>query len=150
MSVLDYVLGGILLVAAVFLVIAVLMQEGKSKGLGSVGGSSSSDTFFGKTKGRTWERTLAKLTTIVGIFFVVIVLLVYILQDDLDTDKHFDDNASILDQAETTVKETEKEKTPEVTTDADTKTEGEQNETPEASDTADTTGASADSESPEA
>lgn len=95
MSVLDYVFGGILLLAAIFLIIAVLMQQGKSKGMGAVGGGSS-DTFFGKTKGKTWDKVLAKITTIVGIVFVVIVLLVYIIQDDADYDKWFDENSGAL------------------------------------------------------
>ncbi len=101
MSVLDYVLGGILLAAAVFLIIAVLMQEGKSKGIGAVNGGSS-DTFFGKTKGKSWDKTLSKLTTIVGVFFAVIVLLVYIIQKDAKYDDFFEKNSSLLNQEETT------------------------------------------------
>lgn len=115
MDVLNYVLGGILLVAAIFLVIAVLMQEGKSKGMGAVSGGTS-DTFFGKTKGKGWEKMLAKLTTIVGIVFVVIVLVVFIIQDDADMDKFFDDNSALLDNpVEETVAETA-DATPEETT----------------------------------
>lgn len=118
MSVLDYVLGGILLLAAVFLIVAVLMQQGKSKGIGAVSGGSS-DTFFGKTKGKSWDKLLAKLTTIVGIFFVIVVLLVYIIQDDADYDKFFDENSGLLNQEETTV-EKEEEKKPEETKDETT------------------------------
>ena len=108
MSVLDYVLGGILLLAAVFLVVAVLMQEGKSKGMGGAISGGVSDTFYGRKKGKSWERWLPKLTTIVGIAFVVIVLLVYIIQDDADYDKFFDDNKGAL---ENPVEETEPETT---------------------------------------
>ena len=114
MNVLDYVLGGILLLAAVFLIIAVLMQQGKSKGIGAVSGGSS-DSFYGKTKGKSWDKTLSKLTTIVGIIFVVIVLLVYIIQDDADYDKFYEDNLALLEQSETTAAE-EKETTPAETT----------------------------------
>ena len=123
MSVLDYVLGGILLVAAVFLIIAVLMQEGKSKGIGAVSGGSA-DTFFGKTKSKTWAKTLAKLTTIVGIFFVVVVLLVYIIQDDADYDKFFEDNSALLNQEET-VKEEETEESKPAETNEDKKADKE-------------------------
>ena len=101
MTVLETVLGVILLIAAVFIVVAVLMQEGKSKGMGAVGGGSS-DTFFGKTKGKTWEKTLAKLTTIVGIVFVVLVLVVFIIQKDIDPDDHFNEN---FDNPDTTAVE---------------------------------------------
>lgn len=107
MGTLDYVLGGILLLAAVFLVVAVLMQQGKSKGLGAVGGGSS-DTFYGKTKGKSRDKMLSKLTTIVGIFFVVIVLLVYIVQDDIDYDQILDDKLENPSQ-QTTVVDDKKE-----------------------------------------
>lgn len=123
MGTLDYVLGGILLVAAVFLVVAVLMQQGKSKGLGAVGGGSS-DTFYGKTKGKSWEKTLAKLTTIVGVFFVVIVLLVYIIQDDVDYDKFLDDKLDNPTEQTTDVEETKEDpKDTEETTAEDTTAE---------------------------
>lgn len=114
MNVLDYVLGGILLLAAVFLIIAVLMQQGKSKGIGAVSGGSS-DSFYGKTKGKSWDKTLSKLTTIVGIIFVVVVLMVYIVQDDADYDKFYEDNLALLQQSETTATE-EKETEPAETT----------------------------------
>ena len=106
LSVFDYVLGGILLLAAVFIIIAVLMQQGKSKGIGAVGGGNA-DTFFGKTKGKSFERTLSKLTTIIGIVFVVIVLVIYIKQPDVDkqSDDYFDQNKDVIT---TTVDETEK------------------------------------------
>ncbi|MBQ7968760.1 MAG: preprotein translocase subunit SecG [Clostridia bacterium] len=107
MGTLDYVLGGILLLAAAFLIVAVLMQQGKSKGLGAVGGGSS-DTFYGKTKGKSRDKMLSKLTTIVGIFFVVIVLLVYIVQDDIDYDQILDDKLDNPSQ-QTTVVDDKKE-----------------------------------------
>ena len=118
MNALDYVLGGILIVAAIFLVIAVLMQEGKSKGIGAVGGGSA-DTFFGKTKGKGWEKTLSKLTTIIGVFFVVIVLVIYIKQADLDkqSDDFFDQNKDSITEATTVADDTTA--SPESTTVAD-------------------------------
>ena len=67
-----------LLVCGVFLVIAVLMQHGKSHGLsGTIAGGA--ETFFGKDKGSKIDKVLSKLTTIIGIVFVVLVLLVYLL-----------------------------------------------------------------------
>ena len=67
-----------LLVCGVFLVVAVLMQHGKSHGLsGTIAGGA--ETFFGKDKGSKIDKVLSKLTTIIGIVFVVLVLLVYLL-----------------------------------------------------------------------
>ena len=77
---LNVVLGIILLVAAIFLIVAVLMQSGKSHRLsGTIAGGA--ETFFGKTKGKSIDKLFSKLTTIVAIVFVVIVLMVYIFQD---------------------------------------------------------------------
>lgn len=115
MSTLDVILGIILLLAALFLVAAVLMQQGKSKGMGAIGGGSS-DTFFGKTKSKTWEKRLAKYTTIVGIVFVVIVLAVYVIQDDADYDKFFDENSALLDNPVEETKAEETSSTPDETT----------------------------------
>lgn len=82
--VLDIVLGAFLIAASLFLIVAVLIQSGKSKGLsGSIGGGSS-DTYFGRNKGNSVEKKLALMTTIVAIVFVVLVLVVYILQPYTD------------------------------------------------------------------
>jgi len=80
---LDIIFGIILLVAAVFLIVAVLMQSGKAHNLsGTIAGGA--ETFFGKTKGKTIDRLLSKITTIVAIVFVIIVVIVYVKQDDND------------------------------------------------------------------
>ncbi len=70
-------LGILLLVMAIFLVISVLMQSGKSKRLsGTIAGGA--ETFFGKAKGRTIDSVLSKLTTVVAILFVLVVIIVYV------------------------------------------------------------------------
>ena len=92
MGTLNLVFGIVLLVAAVFLVIAVLMQSGKSHGLsGSIAGGA--ETFFGKTKGKTIDRVFSKLTTIIAIIFVIIVIVVYVMQPNANTDEHDHDHA---------------------------------------------------------
>ena len=71
----------LLLVMGVFLVAAVLMQHGKSHGLsGTIAGGA--ETFFGKDQGGRIDRWLGRMTTIVGIAFVAIVILVYVIQPD--------------------------------------------------------------------
>ena len=83
---LEIVCGIIMIVAAVFLVVAVLLQDGKSYGLsGAIAGGA--ETFFGKSKSKTLDKTLSILTIIVAVIFVVLVMLVYIFQSKtLDTD----------------------------------------------------------------
>ena len=77
---LNITLGIILLLAAIFLIVAVLMQSGKSHKLsGTIAGGA--ETFFGKTKGKSIDKLFSRLTTIVSIVFVVLVIVVYIFQD---------------------------------------------------------------------
>lgn len=78
----QYFFGIILLIASVFLIVAVLMQHGKSHNLsGTIAGGA--ETFFGKSKGKTIDRTLSKLTTIVAIIFTCLVIFVYVIQKDV-------------------------------------------------------------------
>jgi len=131
---LTTVCGIILIVAAVFLVVAVLLQNGKSHGLsGAISGGA--ETFFGKTKGKTIDRVLSKATTIVAIVFVILVILVYVFQKDYDYNSAIDDQINgvqnggvtdVVDPAETEAGETtaaaETEAAPEATS-ADVVTE---------------------------
>ena len=74
-------IGIILLAAALFLIVAVLLQGGKDKGLSGTISGGSSETYFGKNKGKDREKKLNTLTIIVAIVFVLIVLAVFVLQD---------------------------------------------------------------------
>ena len=76
-------LGIILLICALFLIVAVLMQQGKGKSLGGAISGGSSDTYFGKTKNGSNDKKLSKITTVVAIIFVILVLVVYIVQDSV-------------------------------------------------------------------
>jgi len=109
----DIALSIILLLAAVFLVVVVLIQSGKSDGLSGTITGGSSETFFGKNKGQSRDKLLDKLTVIVASLFVIVVLVVYVVQDDSDLDSLKDQ----LEAASTTVAETED---PEDTTGSDT------------------------------
>lgn len=81
----EIALGIILMVASVFLIVAVLMQSGKSKKLsGTIAGGA--ETFFGKTKGKAIDKMLSKLTTIIAICFVVLVAVIYIIQPKPNND----------------------------------------------------------------
>ena len=114
----EIVLGIILLLAAIFLVFAILMQNGKSHKLsGAIAGGA--ETFFGKTKGATIDKTLNTLTTIVAIVFVIIVVIMYMVQPDTVIDNNAIINNNIVvtdttDVAEATEAE-EIEETEEVT-----------------------------------
>ncbi len=78
MGVFEIIIGIVLLIMAIFLVAAILMQSGKDKRLsGTIAGGA--ETFFGKTKASTMDKMLSKVTTIVAIVFAVLVLVLYML-----------------------------------------------------------------------
>ncbi len=87
-------IGITLIVAAVFLIIAVLLQSGKEKGMSSALGGSSSDTYYGKNKGNSRDYILNKLTIVVAIIFALLVIVSFVIQKDkvFETDwKDFQD-----------------------------------------------------------
>lgn len=55
----------------------ILMQEGNSQGLGSIGGMA--DSYWGKIKGRSMEGALEKFTKYGAIVFLVLALALNIL-----------------------------------------------------------------------
>ena len=78
----ELTLGIILLVLAVFLVVAVLMQQGKDKKLsGSIAGSS--DTYYGKGKGKSWDKLISRLTTLAAVLFCGLVIAMYVVVSTL-------------------------------------------------------------------
>ncbi|MDE6951312.1 MAG: preprotein translocase subunit SecG [Lachnospiraceae bacterium] len=76
MEVLRYILTAIFIGVSALLVILVLMQEGKSAGLGAVSGSS--DTYWGKNKGRSEEAKRARFTVILAVLFIVLAAVLNI------------------------------------------------------------------------
>ncbi|MDE7282923.1 MAG: preprotein translocase subunit SecG [Lachnospiraceae bacterium] len=63
----------IYIIICIALVILVLMQEGKSAGLGSISGAA--ETYWGKNKGRSMEGKLVKITTGLAVGFLVIAVI---------------------------------------------------------------------------
>ena len=61
------------IIDCIALSVIILMQEGKSQGLGSLSGMS--ETYWGKNKGRSMEGTLVKVTKILGVLFFVLALV---------------------------------------------------------------------------
>ena len=70
----EIVFGCALIVVSVLITILVLMQKSNDDGLSGAIVGGSSDTFYGKNKGRTKEAKLAKLTKILAVVFFVLVL----------------------------------------------------------------------------
>ena len=53
--------------------VIILMQDGKSAGLGAIAGAA--ETYWGKNKGRSMEGMLVKLTRVLVIAFIVLACL---------------------------------------------------------------------------
>ena len=73
MSVVEIILGAVLLIASIVLVVVIILQEGNQQGVGVVSGGA--DTFFSKNKARSYDAFLARATKWFAIGFVVVVLL---------------------------------------------------------------------------
>jgi len=69
----------IFLAVCIALTVIVLMQEGKSAGLGSIGGIGES--YWGKNKSRSMEGNLVKITRILAAAFLVIALALNMIPD---------------------------------------------------------------------
>ena len=80
MGIFEWIMGSALVVMAIFLLIVVLMQTGKDKRLSGTIGGGSSDTYYGQNKGKSRDRVLAILTTVVAIVFVACVVVFYVFQ----------------------------------------------------------------------
>ena len=74
MDILKTIVTILLVIVCIILTVLVLMQEGKSAGLGTISGAA--ETYWGKNKGRSMEGALEKFTKILGIvFFVAVIVL---------------------------------------------------------------------------
>ena len=76
LAVLRIILTILFIIICIALTVLVLMQEGKSAGLGAISGMA--ETYWGKNKGRSMEGTLVKLTKILAISFIVIAAILNI------------------------------------------------------------------------
>ena len=74
MDVLKTVITILFVIDCIALSVLVLLQEGKSEGLGSLAGASS-DSFWGQNKNRSMEGTLVKVTKYLAILFMVLALV---------------------------------------------------------------------------
>ncbi|MCI8891358.1 MAG: preprotein translocase subunit SecG [Eubacterium sp.] len=70
MATVKLILEVIFIIVCIALTVIILMQEGKSAGLGAIAGAA--DTYWGKNKGRSMEGMLVKLTRALVVLFIVI------------------------------------------------------------------------------
>jgi preprotein translocase subunit SecG len=63
----------VFVVVCLALLVLVLMQEGKTQGLGAISGIA--DTYWGKNKARSMEGRLERVTIVLSVLFYLIALL---------------------------------------------------------------------------
>ena len=73
MAALRIVIQILFILICIVLTVIVLMQEGKSAGLGAISGAA--ETYWGKNKGRSMEGKLVKFTKYLAIGFMVISII---------------------------------------------------------------------------
>lgn len=73
MEVLRIILTIVFILVSIALTVLVLMQEGKSAGLGAISGAA--ETYWGKNKGRSMEGLLVKITKYLAVAFILLAVL---------------------------------------------------------------------------
>ena len=76
MSALRLILTILFILDCLVLTVVVLMQEGKSQGLGAIAGAAES--YWGKNKGRSMEGVLVKITRALAVGFILLAIVLNI------------------------------------------------------------------------
>ena len=79
MATLKIILTVIFVLLGVAISAIILMQEGKSNGLGSAIGGISTDSYWSKNRGRSMEGALEHFTRYGAIVFMIITIILNIL-----------------------------------------------------------------------
>ena len=79
MTIISYILGAVILLVSIALIVLVLFQNSKKRGLSGAIGGTSSDSYFGKNQSQTKEKKLSRWTTILAAVFAVLVVIAYII-----------------------------------------------------------------------
>ena len=78
MGVFSYIIGSLIIIFALAIIGAILLQEGRRAGIsGAISGGA--DTFLSKNKARSVDAFLARWTKFITIAFFVLVMIVNII-----------------------------------------------------------------------
>ena len=78
MNVVQMVVAGLYVIAAIAIIVIVLMQEGKSAGLGSAF-ATQQDSYWAKNKKHTLEGKFERWTKITAACFIIFALILMII-----------------------------------------------------------------------
>ena len=74
----DFILGGALIVLAIVISVLVMLQKSKDKQLsGTIAGGM--DNFLGGAKGEKNDKIFSTLTAIFSVIFAILVIVMYII-----------------------------------------------------------------------
>lgn len=76
MEILRTILTIVFIIVCIALIAIVLLQEGKSAGLGAIAGGA--ETYWGKNKGRSMEGALVKATKFLVAAFIILAAILNI------------------------------------------------------------------------
>ena len=76
MQIIEIIGGVLLLLASIFIVGVVMLQESRQTGLSSSFTGGSSDSYFGKNRGRSRDAKLSRATKIAAVIFFVVTIAV--------------------------------------------------------------------------
>ena len=110
MTVLEYIIGGVLLVLAVALIWLIGLQQGKRRGLGSsIAGQGASESYLAKNGIGGKDKSYQKITLIVAIVFVVLILALYIVGSIDPSETSSDATSSTTSTTESSTADTSSE-----------------------------------------
>lgn len=108
MGIFEIISAIVLIIACVFIVIVVLMQDTKTQMSQTISGNSS-DNYYGKNSGRTKEAMLNKAMTTAAIVFFVLALIVNVVNVYLGGSNSDSDASSDTSSISATVEDTTSE-----------------------------------------
>lgn len=73
MTTAQTVMAIVMIIASVFIIAVVLLQNGSQQGLGTISGGA--ETFFGSGKASARDKILGRLTTVIAIIFAIIAVV---------------------------------------------------------------------------
>ena len=78
MSVIEYIIGGVIILVSLIIIGAILLQQGRRAGIkGAISGGA--DTFLSKNKARTADASLARWTKYIAILFFVLAIVANVI-----------------------------------------------------------------------
>ena len=78
MGITEIIVGSLIIILAIVIIAAILLQEGRRAGInGAISGGA--DTFLSKNKARSVDAFLARWTKVIAIVFMIIVVIAFVL-----------------------------------------------------------------------